>query len=36
MICGTDVGIDFGDGAGMNLMDVVKGEWDKKIGEGDV
>ncbi len=31
VICGDDVAIDLGDGAGMNLMDVVYGMWDEGL-----
>ena len=33
VLCGKEVAIDFGDGAGMNLMDVAGGVWDEKLVE---
>jgi len=31
VIAGTDAPIDFGDGAGMNLLDLAAGEWNGKL-----
>lgn len=31
LLCGADAPIDTGDGAGMNLLDLSRGEWDAEI-----
>ena len=33
LLCGADAPIDMGDGAGMNLLNLERGEWDEEICE---